>query len=121
MNDLKCEYCKSAVSRTNSRCESCGAPVTIEGSTADFRTCPFCQRKLIALGSPACNYCGRRLPDEYIKTREADLNRLNEVESGGEVRQADSKVQEFLQQSSRRRRSSSSGLVDVSIFIDLLP
>jgi len=121
MNDLKCEYCNSAVSRTNSKCESCGAPVTIEGSTADFRMCPFCRRKLIALGSPACNYCGRRLPDEYIKTREADLNRLNEVESGGEVKQADSKIQEFLQQASRRHRRSSSGLVDVSILIDFLP
>ena len=121
MNDSKCEYCNSVVSRTNSRCESCGAPVTLEGAAADFRTCPFCRRKLIALGSPACNYCGRRLPDEYIKTREADLNRLNEVESGGEVKQADSKIQEFLQQASRRHRPSSAGLVDISILIDLLP
>ena|SRR6185295_15989330 len=121
MSDLKCEYCNSAIRRTSSRCESCGAPVNVEAAAADFRTCPFCRRKLIALGSPACNYCGRRLPDEYIKTREADLNRLNEVESGGEVKQADSRIQEFLQQASRRHRPSSAGLVDVSILIDLLP
>lgn len=118
MNDSKCEYCSSAVSRTNSKCDNCGAPMSLEGSVADFRTCPFCRRKLIALGSPACNYCGRRLPDEYIKTREADLSRLNEVESGGEVKQADSKIQEFLQQAARRHRPSSS-LIDISILIDL--
>jgi DNA-directed RNA polymerase subunit RPC12/RpoP len=122
MNERKCEYCSSAISQTDLRCGNCGAPVTIEGSAPDFRTCPFCRRKLIALGSPACNYCGRRLPDEYIKAREADLNRLSEIEDGGELRQGNSRIEEFFQQASRRHKPSSAvGLLDIVSLTDLLP
>ncbi|HEV8485559.1 MAG TPA: hypothetical protein VGV87_18600 [Blastocatellia bacterium] len=61
---------------------SCGAPVNHLGVTAlDYRRCPFCSRKLLALASPACSYCGRRLPQDYIAAHEADLRRMDGVTS----------------------------------------
>jgi hypothetical protein len=50
-------------------------------SALDYRRCPFCSRKLLALASPACSYCGRRLPQEYIAAHEADLRRMDGVTS----------------------------------------
>ena len=61
---------------------SCGAPLNHLGVTAlDYRRCPFCSRKLLALASPACSYCGRRLPQEYIAAHESDLRRMDGVTS----------------------------------------
>jgi len=37
----------------------------------DFRFCPHCKRRLLALGSPACNYCGHALPEDYVRARDA--------------------------------------------------
>lgn len=47
-----------------------------EPVSTDYRSCPSCRRRLLALASPACNHCGRRLPPAYIKAREADLKRI---------------------------------------------
>jgi hypothetical protein len=53
-----------------------------EREAPDFRFCPFCKRRLLALGSPACNYCGRALPEEFVKAREALLERVSDVSEG---------------------------------------
>lgn len=104
-------------------CGNCGAPIVLDGAALpDFRSCPICHRRLLTLGSPACNYCGRRLPDEYIKAREADLRRITEVTEGEESSEVGRKVDELIRQTARRKRGQSSsalGLVDITSFIDL--
>ena len=87
----------------------------------DFRLCPTCHRKRLALGSPACNYCGRRLPEEYIKAREGDLKRVTEVEGSKSATEARTKIDEFFSESNRRYRGGSSalGLFDITSLFDL--
>ena len=83
-----CEYCQSPCEEGQINCPNCGAPLAHAGaSVKDFTLCPFCSHKLLALGSPACSYCGHRLPDEYIKARAADLSRITQIE--GDKRQPD--------------------------------
>lgn len=116
-----CQYCSSPLSEGELKCQNCGAPV-ISGdadSSSDFRTCPFCHRKLLALASPACNYCGRRLPESYIKAREADFRRVAELNEGErETETADTLTEIF----SRGGRSKRGGLslfgLDVDSFFD---
>jgi len=75
-----CEYCQSTLEDGARKCADCGAPPTA-GEPTDYRVCPFCRRRLLALGSPACNYCGRALPEDYIKAREAILQRIDEAQT----------------------------------------
>ena len=76
-----CEYCQSVIEEGATKCENCGA--SLEGREAtDFRFCPFCKRRLLALGSPACNYCGRALPEDFVKAREAIRQRVSDVSEG---------------------------------------
>ena len=63
------------------KCANCGAAVG-ERDAKDFRFCPHCKRRLLALGSPACNYCGRALPEEFVKAREQMWQRVNDVSAG---------------------------------------
>ena len=99
---MYCEYCSCSIGEAETRCSNCGAPIVrSDAPLPDFRSCPFCRRKLLALGSPACNYCGRRLPDEYIKAREADLKRMNEVSEGEEIDELGRKVDALIRQTSR--------------------
>src|SRR6266852_469692 len=117
-----CEYCSALMGEGETRCASCGAPVTRDSDSTDFRTCPFCHRRLLALGSPACNYCGRRLPEEYVKTREADLRRV-EVQGGSDTTETDRKVNRLICQTAGRqlmKQPSSSELIDTPSLIDLL-
>ncbi len=79
-----CQYCESACADDATKCVSCGAPVG-EGAPPDYRFCPFCRKRLLSLGSPACNYCGRHLPEKYIKVREATLRRLREADAAGDI------------------------------------
>ena len=65
-----CEYCHGALGGGATKCANCGAAVGA-GEPRDFRFCPHCKRRLLALGSPACNYCGRALPEEYVRARDA--------------------------------------------------
>lgn len=74
-----CDYCGAAMAEGPPACKRCGAPRAAAPPEMDFRHCPFCKRKLLALASPACSYCGRRLPEEYIKAREADLRRITDI------------------------------------------
>ena len=48
----------------------------------DYRNCPHCGRRLVALGSPACNYCGKALPEDFLKAREAMWQRVNDASAG---------------------------------------
>ncbi|HZS43837.1 MAG TPA: hypothetical protein VFC63_01935 [Blastocatellia bacterium] len=66
----KCEYCGSPVDESSSgRCAQCGGQIAIK--QRNYTVCPYCKRKLLALASIACNYCGKGLPEEYIRTRQA--------------------------------------------------
>ena len=81
----------------------------------------MCHRKLLALASPACNYCGRRLPDEYIEARESDLKRITEVVEGEGMSEMRLKVDKLIRETAqhKRGRSSALGLVDITILTDL--
>ncbi|MDT5157498.1 MAG: Double zinc ribbon [Acidobacteriota bacterium] len=78
---LKCDYCHSVLPEGATKCASCGASLG-EREATDFRFCPHCKRRLLALGSPACNYCGRALPDDFVKAREALWQKVNDVGAG---------------------------------------
>jgi predicted amidophosphoribosyltransferase len=120
---LTCEYCGGSIGEDRLNCANCGAPIVYdEHSLPDFRNCPFCHRSLLALGSPACNYCGRRLPDHYIKAREGDLKRLTQVEGREETSEAVRKVSELIRQTGPRKRGQTSsplGLIDLTSLIDI--
>jgi DNA-directed RNA polymerase subunit RPC12/RpoP len=117
---LTCDYCGSSITEADKRCGNCGAPAARDQSgLPDFRSCPFCHRRLLALASPACSYCGRRLPDEYIKAREADLKRVAEIRDGAETKDVDRKVDELIRQTAHGRASSSLGVFDISSLTDL--
>jgi hypothetical protein len=68
---------------------------------------------LLALASPACNYCGRRLPREYIEAREADLHRVSEIQEGIKKAEINGKAGEALGPPQRRSKGQSSSLVDL--------
>jgi predicted amidophosphoribosyltransferase len=115
---LTCAYCGSSMAEVDKSCGNCGAPaVHDQAELPDFRSCPFCHRRLLALGSPACSYCGRRLPDDYIRAREADLKRVTEVGEGEEINKVGRKVDELIRQTARGRSSSSLG--DIISLTDL--
>lgn len=121
---FKCEYCSGAIDEGETKCGNCGAPfVRSDAARPNFRICPFCSRRLLALGSPACNYCGRRLPDEYIKARESDLKRLAQAKEEEETSEVGRKLDELIRQTALRERTPTSaphGMVDIASLIDLL-
>lgn len=78
---MTCDYCHGALKEGATKCVNCGAAVG-EREERDFRFCPHCKRRLLALGSPACNYCGRALPEDFIKAREHMWQRVNELSTG---------------------------------------
>jgi DNA-directed RNA polymerase subunit RPC12/RpoP len=78
---MTCDYCHGAMEEGATKCSNCGAAVG-ERAARDFRFCPHCGRRLLALGSPACNYCGRALPEDFVKAREQMWQRLKEVSEG---------------------------------------
>ena len=106
-----CEYCQSALEKRATKCANCGASVG-EREARDFRFCPHCKRRLLALGSPACNYCGRALPEDLVKAREQMWHRVNNVSAG----RADEDEREALENESddamRRALDALFGLKD---------
>lgn len=76
---MTCDYCHCALVEGAAKCSNCGAPAP---NAIDYRNCPNCKRRLLALASPACNYCGRPLPDSYVRAREAMRQRIGEVSAG---------------------------------------
>lgn len=91
---MTCLYCESVCAEGATKCGSCGAPVGAGAPPPDYRVCPFCHRRLLALASPACNYCGRALPESYLKAREATLRRIGEASAGN------SEARELLEEES---------------------
>jgi DNA-directed RNA polymerase subunit RPC12/RpoP len=81
---MTCDYCQNVSADDAAKCENCGAPLlSAENRPApDYRFCPYCRRRLLALGSPACNYCGRSLPADLLKAREAMLERITQASAG---------------------------------------
>ena len=78
---MNCEYCQSVMEAGAAKCTSCGA-AALPREAPDFRFCPHCKRRLLALGSPACNYCGRALPADYVSAREALWQKLSDAREG---------------------------------------
>jgi hypothetical protein len=78
---LTCEYCHGVCEEGAAKCTSCGASLGPKPAT-DYRFCPHCRRRLVALGSPACNYCGQALPEDYLKARDAMRQRITDVSAG---------------------------------------
>src|SRR5262245_21436952 len=117
---LQCSYCRGGIDAGSKKCPNCGAPVIGEDVRPDFRTCPHCHRKLRALASPACSYCGERLPEEYIKIREADLHRLGEITKPTSA-DTTARVDELIRREAARTgtRSSLLDLIDVVDLTDL--
>ncbi|MGA9768784.1 MAG: double zinc ribbon domain-containing protein [Blastocatellia bacterium] len=112
-----CDYCKGTTEGAILKCQNCGAPMV--RAEPDFRICPHCRRKLLALASPACNYCGRRLPDEYIVARRAQLQRISEVEATGEHPDLTENVDEMFRQTARSKRKRSSFFATITDWTDL--
>ncbi len=81
---MTCDYCQSVVEEGASKCSNCGAAAGAREAT-DFRFCPHCKRRLLALGSPACNYCGRALPEDYVRAREALWQKVSKATTPEEL------------------------------------
>ena len=75
---MTCDYCQSPVEEGAAKCSNCGAGVGTR-EAPDFRFCPHCKRRLLALRSPACNYCGRALPEDYQRAREALWQKVSQA------------------------------------------
>ncbi|MCI0486009.1 MAG: hypothetical protein L0229_05365, partial [Blastocatellia bacterium] len=117
---LACDYCRSACDEDALKCESCGAPIDL--AVTDFRSCPYCRRRLLTLASPACNYCSRRLPEKFLKARESDLRRIKEKTEIDGKDAVNVRMDELIRQTarqSRNRADSISDLFDISDFTDL--
>jgi DNA-directed RNA polymerase subunit RPC12/RpoP len=110
---VTCEYCRSSSESASGKCLNCGAPLA-SAPAADPHQCPYCHRRLLALGSPNCNYCGRRLPEESIKANTADLNRVKDL-SPGDNAGADIHVVDLTYRSGRQEKPSG----PLSILFDL--
>lgn len=78
---MTCDYCQGTLKDGAAKCTNCGAAVG-EREERDIRFCPHCKRRLLALGSPACSYCGRALPEDFIKAREQMWQRVNDLSTG---------------------------------------
>lgn len=76
---VTCEYCHGQTEAGGTECRNCGAPVSAAPTAHDVIHCPYCGRRLLALGSPCCNYCGKRLPPEFISARDADMKRVTVI------------------------------------------
>jgi predicted amidophosphoribosyltransferase len=106
---LSCDYCHSVLEEGATRCANCGAAVG-EREATDFRFCPFCKRRLVALGSPACNYCGRALPEDFVKAREATWQRVNDVSEG---HASDEQIKELEAESDEALKRALRSLLDL--------
>ncbi|MFY9611895.1 MAG: hypothetical protein WAU45_25185 [Blastocatellia bacterium] len=69
------------------------------------------------MASPSCSYCGRRLPEDYIKAREADLKRIADIRSGSDDTDGKLKVGELIRHSAGHSKDES--LLDILKIKDL--
>jgi DNA-directed RNA polymerase subunit RPC12/RpoP len=106
---MTCEYCHSVLEEGATKCANCGASLE-EREAPDYRFCPFCKRRLVALGSPACNYCGRALPEDFVKAREALFQRVSDVSTG---HASDEEIKELEKESDDAMRRALRSLLDL--------
>ena len=106
---MTCEYCHSVLEEGATKCANCGASVG-EREAPDYRFCPFCKRRLVALGSPACNYCGRALPQDFVKAREALFQRVSDVSTG---HASEEEIKELEKESDDAMRRALRSLLDL--------
>lgn len=106
---MNCDYCHNALEKDAKKCANCGASLG-EREATDFRFCPFCKRRLLALGSPACNYCGRALPEDFVKAREAMWQRVSDVSAG---KASDEEIEELERDSDDAMRRALKSLLDL--------
>ena len=106
---LTCDYCHGLLEESATKCANCGAALG-EREATDYRFCPFCKRRLLALGSPACNYCGRALPEDFVKTREALWKRVSDVSEG---HASDEEIEELKHSSDDALRRALKSLFDL--------
>ncbi|HEX3559960.1 MAG TPA: hypothetical protein VHU19_12200 [Pyrinomonadaceae bacterium] len=106
---LSCDYCHGVLEEGATKCANCGASLG-EREATDFRFCPFCKRRLLALGSPACNYCGRALPDDFVKAREELRQRVSDVSAG---HASDEEIKELEAESDDALRRALRSLLDL--------
>jgi hypothetical protein len=106
---LSCDYCHGVLEEGAAKCGNCGASLG-EREATDFRFCPFCKRRLLALGSPACNYCGRALPDDFVKAREELRQRVSDVSAG---HASDEEIKELEAESDDALRRALRSLLDL--------
>jgi DNA-directed RNA polymerase subunit RPC12/RpoP len=104
-----CEYCHSVLEEGATKCANCGASLE-EREAPDYRFCPFCKRRLVALGSPACNYCGRALPEDFVKAREALFQRVSDVSTG---HASEEEIKELEKESDDAMRRALRSLLDL--------
>ena len=76
---VTCEYCHSRNEAELTNCKNCGAPLPAHGAPFNPHICPACGHRLLALASPRCNICGIQLPEDFIRAREAELKRINDL------------------------------------------
>jgi predicted amidophosphoribosyltransferase len=107
---LTCDYCHSAIEEGARKCANCGASLG-EREATDYRFCPFCKRRLLALGSPACNYCGRALPEDFVKTREALWQKVSDVSAG---KASPEEIEELKKGSDDAMRRALKSLLDLT-------
>ena len=106
---MKCDYCHGALGEGAAKCANCGA-VAGERPPADYRFCPHCERRLLALGSPACNYCGRALPEDYVSARGQMLRRVSEA---GEGKASPEELEELEREGDDALRRALKALLDL--------
>ena len=112
---IVCDYCKSPNEAGHVNCANCGAPLPVGlSATTDFKSCPYCNRKLLALGSPSCNYCGKRLPEEFIKAREGDLERVQGLPGSPEQMQGDVTVLRVFTKTTKKESSLADALINLT-------
>jgi hypothetical protein len=64
----------------------------------------------LALGSPACNYCGRALPVDFVKAREALWRKVSDVGAGNATPE---EIEELEQTSDDAMRRALKSLLDL--------
>jgi hypothetical protein len=112
--NANCLYCKSLWEEGALKCKNCGAPqIAEEEITIDVRSCPYCRRRLLALASPACNFCGLRLPAQFIKTRDELLRRIARVNDSSKRQELKDRMDEVLKIAGKFDRNKEVSLLEM--------
>lgn len=118
--NANCLYCKSLREDGALKCRNCGAPaIAEEEASLDVRACPYCRKKLLSLASPACNFCGLRLPAHFIKTREEHLRRITRVNDSGNRTEVKGKIDEVLRIAVKHDKATEVSLLELVDWTEL--